>query len=1229
MKKVKRALCVATAAVLALMSVSVVSAQEDAVEQDVDFELKLIESETGEDLFEKVKTGEEDCYLDEFEETVSVGFQADLEMHAADGKEYSYIFSEVIDGEKVVLSEGMENLYEIFFDAPGEKLYEVSVLDNGALLDTKKVTFTIEESENREDEERSQMLPDDVQNPKPREKMAGKIVSTKSTAEYVDRAVTLTADVTGGSGTIFYQFTEDYAGNMKIVKEYGTDNAYSFMTEGIGTHVYYVDVRDESGETVRLTYTMEVVPHPDYRLTGTLTSSKTPNEYENRGVTLNVLVEKGYGNYRYEFRDTYNGETKIVQQSGPENTYSFKTSGVGTHIYRAIITDSAGQSLTLTYTMKVVKEPGEETVPSEMGTLTSSKSAAEYVNRGVTLTANVSGDNQYRFTEEYDGKTTIVQHYSEKNTYSFTTEKIGDHIFYADIKDSNGKIMRLTYRMTVVAQPDYRLSGKLISSKTPNEYENRGVTLTADVAKGYGGYKYEFRETYNGQTKTVQKSGNTNFYSFKTSGVGTHIYSVVITDKANQSTTLNYTLNAVKEPGQTFAGTLTSSKTAAEYVDRSITLTAGVTGGNGEKQYRFTEEFQGKSKVIQEYSNKNTYTFKTKEIGEHTYYVDVKDNIGKTLRLSYTMTVVAHPYYKLSGKLTSSKTANEYENRSVTLTAEAAGGYGDYRYKFEETYNGKTKTVQEEDTDNTYAFKTTGVGSHVYQVTITDKAGQSLTLDYEMKVVKEPVATEMTGTLTSSRTTAEYVDRTVVLTANVTGGTGERKYQFSEKYNGKTNIVREYSANNTFSFKTGEVGEHTYYVDVKDSEGKTLQLSYTMIVVAHPDSLLTVKLQSSKTVNEYVNRGITLTAEATGGYGKNMQYQFSESYNGKTTVLKPYSSDNTYSFTTKYVGKHIYYVSVRDSENQSATAFYAMTVVEDPATNFKVSLKSSGDGNEVSKTKVKLTANASGGYGNYQYEFVREIDGQTKTVRRYSNDPEYVFETYLPGNYTYYVNVKDASNNVKQTSVDISVDSDGTVFKGIDVSAYQGDIDWKKVKDEKVSFAMLRILQGTMNTLKVDEKFYQNIERATKNGIAVGVYRYGYAMNKEEAAKEANMVVETLKKSGVDITLPVAYDMEDIATQGTLTTDERTEILKTFQNIVENNGYKFMIYANKSWLDTKIDMDEFSDEDIWIARYRDNSPDLGHGYDGPGNVTMWQYTAYAGIPGIVGNVDMNIGYGKY
>ena len=128
---------------------------------------------------------------------------------------------------------------------------------------------------------------------------------------------------------------------------------------------------------------------------------------------------------------------------------------------------------------------------------------------------------------------------------------------------------------------------------------------------------------------------------------------------------------------------------------------------------------------------------------------------------------------------------------------------------------------------------------------------------------------------------------------------------------------------------------------------------------------------------------------------------------------------------------------------------------------------------------------------------------------------------------------------------------------------------------------------------------------------------------------EAKAVIDAIIEGGEPLDMPIAYDVEDMATQGQLSKDELTEVIKAFKAVIEIHGAKFMIYANKNWLDNKIDMDYFADEEVWIARYRDYTPDLSHGYMGKGNVTIWQYSDRGTVEGIPGPVDMDICYKSY
>lgn len=188
--------------------------------------------------------------------------------------------------------------------------------------------------------------------------------------------------------------------------------------------------------------------------------------------------------------------------------------------------------------------------------------------------------------------------------------------------------------------------------------------------------------------------------------------------------------------------------------------------------------------------------------------------------------------------------------------------------------------------------------------------------------------------------------------------------------------------------------------------------------------------------------------------------------------------------------------------------------------------------------------------------------------------------------------------------------------KGIDVSRWQGDIDWKKVKLAGVEFAMIR---GGYGKSSKDVFFEKNYTAAKEADIPIGVYHYSYALSVEDAKKEAESCLAYLK--GKKFEYPVAFDIED-KTQNDLSKDLISKIALTFCDTVEKAGYYVSIYSNKSWLSSKLDMTMLSRFDIWLAQWSDEVT-----YNG--SYGMWQYSSKGKIDGINGSVDLNYSYKDY
>ena len=214
--------------------------------------------------------------------------------------------------------------------------------------------------------------------------------------------------------------------------------------------------------------------------------------------------------------------------------------------------------------------------------------------------------------------------------------------------------------------------------------------------------------------------------------------------------------------------------------------------------------------------------------------------------------------------------------------------------------------------------------------------------------------------------------------------------------------------------------------------------------------------------------------------------------------------------------------------------------------------------------------------------------------------------------------VKDDANDIKEQFLSYGVSY------GIDVSEWQGDIDWKKVASTGISFAIIRcgFRYIESNELGEDANFKKNIEGAIDAGLKVGVYFYGTAINKKEAIEEANYTINLIK----DYTLsyPVVYDAEtfDRGRLEGVSYSTITENILTFMDEIESYGYASMVYSNSSAFYDRLDTGKFDSRLLWLAHYIDKT-------DYKGNYNMWQYADNGSVSGISGNVDLNVSYFKY
>ena len=288
-----------------------------------------------------------------------------------------------------------------------------------------------------------------------------------------------------------------------------------------------------------------------------------------------------------------------------------------------------------------------------------------------------------------------------------------------------------------------------------------------------------------------------------------------------------------------------------------------------------------------------------------------------------------------------------------------------------------------------------------------------------------------------------------------------------------------------------------------------------------------------------------------------------------------------------------------------------------------VNVVGSGTAVKTNDGKDVYVANSDGTYRVATYaDYLAGTELYTKTLT-YTGWQTINGETYF-----YTADGKPVTGEQTIQGVVYNFDSKGCLqvgggVLGIDVSKWNGSINWAKVKESGVSFVIIRIgyRGSTKGGLIDDSAFKSNIEGALNAGLKVGVYWVTQAVNEVEAIEEASAVLDRI--SGYRISYPVFLDVESSGGRGdAIDKATRTVVCKTFCQTIQNSGYTAGIYANKNWMTNYIDASQLTGYKIWVAQYYKECTYKG-------SYSMWQYTESGSINGINGKVDLNLSYLGY
>lgn len=299
-------------------------------------------------------------------------------------------------------------------------------------------------------------------------------------------------------------------------------------------------------------------------------------------------------------------------------------------------------------------------------------------------------------------------------------------------------------------------------------------------------------------------------------------------------------------------------------------------------------------------------------------------------------------------------------------------------------------------------------------------------------------------------------------------------------------------------------------------------------------------------------------------------------------------------------------------------AMYVMSGFDTTAQGYYDKCSTKGLISKIDKSKPCLVFK----YSKTKMNHIGFYCGDGYTIEMESSKTNCVKKKLSDGKWTHYgipkwIDYSDWSNNNNNNIVVT------TNEKGIDVSSYQGNIDWKKVASDGIKFAILR---GTVKNGTMDSTFERNYKGATENGLDVAVYHFSYALDSNTAINDAINLVNRLNGKKLPIWLDLEWD-----TQGKLGKAKISEIAVAFVQACKNLGYECHIYSNLAWYKSYYDPAVLKSIGckFWIARYGLNNGKCEEKYKPNVGEYIWQYTSKGSVNGISGNVDMNIKYADF
>ncbi len=708
----------------------------------------------------------------------------------------------------------------------------------------------------------------------------------------------------GGTGLYTYAvyYKKSYSSSWMTKQDFSINNNVTIKPLAATSYDIRIEAMDSEGRVDSVTYTVKV----ENTLKNKSEISANEAELGNK-IRITAAAEDGIDPYTYAayYRKSGESEYTVLRDFATGTNIDFAPTEPGKYELRVDVKDSSEDetvvSKTFAVEIKATELVNRSTVSAETIQLGESVDL-----KGIGFGGTAPYTYAFFCKKSTDSGYTTLQNFNANDEVTLTPDADGDYSIVIKVKDSDGKVIRNEYSLTVA-------SGELLNkSELSSDTVVLGdtVTLTGVAEGGTSPYKYAFfyKKSTDSKYTTLQNFDSINTVTFAPDAVGEYSIVIKVKDNTGKSVRNEYSL-AVTDNELT-----NNSSMSAETIGlgESVTLNGSATGGTAPYQYAFyyKKSTDRSYSTIRGFKTDSAAEFTPASSGSYSVVIKVKDSTGKVARNEYTLTV--NEKALANNSTLSSETIGLGE--SVKLTGAADGGTAPYTYAFfyKKSTDRSYTTLRNFAANNTYDLAPNEAGSYNVVIKVRDSKGTIVRNEYSF-TVEESAELSNTSTVSAS---SVVLGQSVELTGSAIGGTAPYTYAFYYKKStdkGYTTL-QGFKTNSTCNFAPEEEGTYSVVIKVKDSTGAVARNEYSITV----DS---AELKNKSTLSETaigLGESVTVTGAASGGTAPyTYAFFYKKSTDSSYKTIQNFSAADNCTITPDEEGSYIVVAKIKDSTGAS------------------------------------------------------------------------------------------------------------------------------------------------------------------------------------------------------------------------------------------------------------------------------------------------------------------------